>query len=293
MRPRLPTFRLPKIPKIPAISSRPISTLSGMKAPTRSLPTLTSKPFGIGSTGLLNKFKFGGLSSSKTSQSVKNKMFSNGPPSGTQLQGASPGTSSTRWQSVKNKMFGNRAASGSQPTHGTSQTDIGGAPSAPYNTVQNSGRTHSMVDTMNNLGIGAGVFGGAQIALGGAGLVMQNNQFNAQMAQTESHHDAQMENSRLDRLMQETQFNATQDTAAKDFDFQREVHESNMKIEEERYQDKIKQHKDQVAFGNKLRNNTQIEEIADVTSKLEAWENDLVNEAARLKKLQDQMFATY
>lgn len=150
-----------------------------------------------------------------------------------------------------------------------------------------------MVDTMNNLGIGAGVFGGAQIALGGAGLVMQNNQFNAQMAQTESHHDAQMENSRLDRLMQETQFNATQDTAAKDFDFQREVHESNMKIEEERYQDKIKQHKDQVAFENKLRNNTQIEEIADVTSKLEAWENDLVNEAARLKKLQDQMFATY
>merc|ERR1712110_541280 len=282
MRPRLPTFRLPKIPKIPAISSRPISTLSGMKAPTRSLPTLTSKPFGIGSTGLLNKFKFGGLSSSKTSQSVKNKMFSNGPPSGTQLQGASPGTSSTRWQSVKNKMFGNRAASGSQPTHGTSQTDIGGAPSAPYNTVQNSGRTHSMVDTMNNLGIGAGVFGGAQIALGGAGLVMQNNQLNAQM-----------ENSRLDRLMQETQFNATQDAAAKDFDFQREVHESNMKIEEERYQDKIKQHKEQVAFENKLRNNTQIEEIADVTSKLEAWENDLVNEAARLKKLQDQMFATY
>merc|ERR1712110_215736 len=217
--------------------------------------------------------------------SVKNKMFPNRPPSGTQLQGASPGTSSTRWQSVKNKIFGNRAASGSQPTHGTSQTDIGGAPSATYNTVQNSGRTHSMVDTMNNLGIGAGVFGGAQIALGGAGLVMQNNQFNAQMAQTESHHDAQMENSRLDRLMQETQFNATQDAAAKDFDFQREVHESNMKIEEERCQDKIKQHKEQVAFENKLRNNTQIEEIADVTSKLEAWENDLVNEAARLKKI--------
>merc|ERR1712110_215940 len=257
--PKPPTF--PKPPTSPKLSgstgmlNRPKSLL-GLGGTSRGL--LGRSQTGVG--GLSSTGTSTGRWQSLRNTILPNRRPVGGSSLG--LGGTSPGASS-RWQSVRNTMLPNRAGAahtgvggvatgtspsgtskpgmwrrfknnipfrkrpttgpdGSGPPHGTSQTDVGGTPLATSNTVQNP--RSSMSETIGNLGIGAGVLGTANIGLGVAGLVMQNNQNDAQLASSERQQAAQMVNEKDNREMQQEQFEAQQKEAAKTREWEKEVH---------------------------------------------------------------------
>merc|ERR1712110_149158 len=188
-------------------------------------------PVGTSQTGV------GGSSPGASSrrQSVRNTMLPNRAGAAhTGVGGVATGTSPSgtskpgMWQRFKNNIpFRKRPTTGpdgSGPPHGTSQTDVGGTPLATSNTVQNP--RSSMSETIGNLGIGAGVLGTANIGLGVAGLVMQNNQNDAQLASSERQQAAQMKNEKNNRDMQQKQFEAQQNSTAKSLEWEKEVHRS-------------------------------------------------------------------